>query len=139
MILRKFHQKVRSSDILMRLDILRKGADRAKYHTQHRQKSESSSVSDRCVTQKYDHICMQSCILPVSTNPPNHLQVVPWQYHSTTMVTEVNCSVSAAVVVVPQCKIKYSSKSLELSNSLKNGRKFLYCHCCCTTTATETV
>ena len=69
-------------------------------------------------------------------NPPNHLLVEPryyhgdgskitllqwpWQYHGSSSK-----------------KSKYSSKSLELPNSFRNGRKKIYCHCRGTTTATE--
>ena len=49
-------------------------------------------------------------------------QIICRQYHDTTMVTEVNCSVSAAMVVL-YWKIKYSSKSLIFPNSFRNGRK----------------
>ena len=66
----------------------------------------------------------------------NH-QIICRQYHSTTMVTEVNCFVFVAMVV-PWWKIKYSSKSLELPKSFRSGRKYLK-HCHGTTMATETV
>ena len=67
----------------------------------------------------------------------NH-QIICRQYHSTTMVTEVNCFVFVAMVV-PWWKIKYSSKSLELPNSFKNGRKKFYYHGRGTTMTTEVV
>ena len=68
--------------------------------------------------QKKSLFLLDYCKKPVQAGGLIH-QIICRQYHGTTMVMEVNCSVLAALVV-PWWKIKYSTKSLELPNSFRS-------------------
>ena len=70
-------------------------------------------------------------------NPPNHLLEGPWYYHGDGSKIRLLPWPWQYHDGVGNKKIKYSSKSLKLPNSFRNGRKIFYCHYHGTTTAME--